>query len=91
MLGALQAAADHGLLPVDAAGDLRAGFLFLTGLRQHLRLRSTGSPTDLLPEEADELETLARSLGRSGAALRERYHTTTARVRSLFTRYFLDS
>ena len=81
-----------GFALLNLAGDLRSAFLFLTRLRQHLRLRSTGSPTDLLPEEPAEQEILARSLGLSTAAdLQERYRTITTRVRELFTQLFLNS
>jgi [glutamine synthetase] adenylyltransferase / [glutamine synthetase]-adenylyl-L-tyrosine phosphorylase len=90
-LQALQAAVDNDLLPVDAAVDLRAGFLFLTRLRQHLRLRASGSPTDLLPAEPEEREILARSLGLTSADLTNRYSTTTSRVRDLFNHYFLNA
>jgi glutamate-ammonia-ligase adenylyltransferase len=90
-LDVLQAAVNESLLPAGEAEDLRTAFLFLTRLRQHLRLRSAGTPTDLLPAEPDELETLALSLDLSSTAdLQERFRSTTARVRDLFTRYFLS-
>src|SRR5438046_2896151 len=88
---ALRAAGDLGLLPADAARDLLDGYAFLTALRQRLRLRSTGAPSDLLPDDAGERDLLARSLGfADGTALAERYAATTTRVRELFTRYFLE-
>jgi glutamate-ammonia-ligase adenylyltransferase len=89
---ALRAAGRLGLLPEDAVRDLLAGLTFLTLLRQRLRLRSAGTPTDLLPEDPAEQTVLARSLHLpDAAALLDRYRATTARVRELFTRYFLES
>jgi len=89
-LEALRAAADLALLPEEAARDLHAGWNLLTRLRQHLRLRSTGPPADLLPEDPAEFDILARSLGLpDGAPLRERCRATTARIRDLFSRHFL--
>jgi glutamine synthetase adenylyltransferase len=79
-------------LPEEAVRELLDGFTFLTLLRQRLRLRSAGTPTDLLPEDPAEQEVLARSLGLTdGAALMRRYQATTARVRELFGRHFLES
>jgi glutamate-ammonia-ligase adenylyltransferase len=90
-LDALRAAADLELLPEDAVRDLHAGFTFLTRLRLHLRLRSSGTPTDLLPENPAEQQILARSLGlKTTAAMLDQYQTTTTRIRSLFDQYFLN-
>jgi [glutamine synthetase] adenylyltransferase / [glutamine synthetase]-adenylyl-L-tyrosine phosphorylase len=86
----LRAAARLGLLPTDDAAALLDGLSFLTRLRQHLRLRSSGVPTDLFPDDAAEQQVLARSLGLSAAAaLLEQYAATTAGVRRLFTQHFL--
>jgi len=87
---ALRAAARLRLLPGDAGADLLDGLAFLTQVRQRLRLRSPGSPTDLLPRDPAEREILARSLGLTdGPALVERYRMITGRVRELFRLHFL--
>jgi [glutamine synthetase] adenylyltransferase / [glutamine synthetase]-adenylyl-L-tyrosine phosphorylase len=89
---ALRAAADSSLLPADDAAGLLDGLAFLTRLRQRLRLRSSGVPTDLLPEELDEQDILARSLSLpDGATMMDHYRAATSQVRELFTRYFLES
>src|SRR5436309_13053512 len=51
---ALRAARELGLLPGADASALLDAYTFLTALRQRLRLRSTDTPTDLLPDDPAE-------------------------------------
>jgi glutamate-ammonia-ligase adenylyltransferase len=89
--GALRAATRLGLLPEEAWNDLLAGLAFLTQVRQRLRLRSSGTPTDLLPRDLTEQEILARSLGLvDGTVLLERYRAISVGVRESFQIHFLS-
>ncbi|MBA3654290.1 MAG: bifunctional glutamine-synthetase adenylyltransferase/deadenyltransferase, partial [Actinobacteria bacterium] len=49
-----------------------------------------GAPGDALPSAADQLNTLARSLGTAGADLRDSYRRVTRRARAVVERVFYD-
>jgi glutamate-ammonia-ligase adenylyltransferase len=88
-VAALHGAGALDLLPGAAVGGLVEAYTFLTCLRQRLRLRAEGVPSDMLPTDAAELEILVRSLGyTSGPELLEHFRAITGRVREFFTQHF---
>jgi glutamate-ammonia-ligase adenylyltransferase len=88
-LGALEEAG--AIDPGDAAALRDAyGFCELARNRLFLMNRGHGASPDALPAEPERLAVLARSLGTSGPALRERYRTVTRRARAVMERLFYD-
>ncbi|MCG8588549.1 MAG: hypothetical protein MJE66_04595 [Proteobacteria bacterium] len=84
-----------GALAADAAGTLRAGWLFFRALGSRLRIAENRSISDL-DEERGDLDSLARSLGYSGTgreggerrALLADYRRHTEAVRSAYRQTF---
>ena len=91
-LEALAAAVRADLIAERDAQVLREAWVLATRIRNALALARVRS-IDLLPEDRDELETVARLLGMpagSAAALEEQYLATTRRSRRVFDRRFYD-
>ena len=86
-IGALVAA---GALAEDDADVLSEAYRFCERTRNRWFLVK-GGPGDALPTEADQLSHLARSLGVSGAELREQYRRVTRRSRAAVERIFYDA
>ncbi len=78
---------DAGLLSVDDATVLREAYRFCERTRNRLYLLR-GDRADALPQAADELARLARSLDTAPVELREHYRRVTRRARAVVERLF---
>jgi glutamate-ammonia-ligase adenylyltransferase len=86
-MAALAALVAADVLAGDDADVLAEAYRFCDQTRNRWFLVK-GGPGDALPTEADQLSKLARSLGVSGAELRERYRRVTRRARTVVERVF---
>ncbi|HRP99059.1 MAG TPA: bifunctional glutamine-synthetase adenylyltransferase/deadenyltransferase, partial [Terrimesophilobacter sp.] len=89
-LGALEAAADAGLVPTADAAVLREAWLLASRVRSALTLWSAKT-TDVLPRVTEQLDGVARLVGyppRSAGALENDYLRVTRRARASFERLF---
>ena len=86
-MAALDGLAARGLLDPDDAEVLREAYAFCERTRNRWYLVH-GQPGDALPQQADRLAVLARSLGTSGADLRNEYRRVTRKARAVVERVF---
>ncbi|WP_449277384.1 bifunctional [glutamine synthetase] adenylyltransferase/[glutamine synthetase]-adenylyl-L-tyrosine phosphorylase [Leucobacter sp. GX24907] len=89
-LGALGAAVEENLIEGDAAEQLMDAWRFASSVRSALKLWS-GSVSDVLPVDRDDLEGIAGVLGLpSGrtSEIEERWLTVSRRARAVFERDF---
>ena len=85
-LQALPALADLDLLPRDEAADLNSAYRFLRTVEHRLQIEGE-QQTHTVPEDAESLQRLARSLSFSDAeAFSEALQQQMRRVRSIFER-----
>lgn len=88
-LDALTAAESHDLMPATDAQQLRAAYLFLSGLRNRLFFL-TGRPVDVLPARPEDLEALGVAMGyrdQPRQELQEDYLRITRRTRKVAEHY----
>lgn len=88
-LTALDRLAHLGALDGDDAAALAEAYRFCEATRNRLFLVESAA-TDALPTVPEHLSWLARSLGTSPAALRERYRRVTRRARRVTERVFYE-
>jgi glutamate-ammonia-ligase adenylyltransferase len=86
-VGALDELAAAGHVADDDHAVLVEAYRFCERTRNRLFLVS-GTATDSLPQQADRLATLARSLGTTGPELRDGYRRVTRRCRRVVERLF---
>jgi glutamate-ammonia-ligase adenylyltransferase len=89
-LRALAALVNIGAVAADDALPLQESFVLCERARNYRYLLS-GSPSDALPTDGDEAETLARMLGythRPQQSLRDDYRRVTRRARAIVERVF---
>jgi glutamate-ammonia-ligase adenylyltransferase len=86
-MAALAALEEASVLDPADADVLAVAYRFCERTRNRLYL-VRGAPGDALPSQADQLSTLARSLGTSAVALREEYRRVTRRARRVVERLF---
>ena len=77
----------HDVLRPDDAEVLRTAYAFCERTRNRWFLVH-GQPGDALPQQADRLAVLARSLGTTGADLRNEYRRVTRKSRAVVERVF---
>lgn len=84
---ALRRLTDAGVLAPDDADVLASAYRFCERTRNRLSL-ITGGRADALPQHAEQLARLARSLETTPVELRERYRRVTRRSRAVVERVF---
>ena len=86
-MAALDTLEAHDVLRPDDAEVLRTAYAFCERTRNRWFLVH-GQPGDALPQQADRLAVLARSLGTTGADLRNEYRRVTRKSRAVVERVF---
>jgi glutamate-ammonia-ligase adenylyltransferase len=86
-MAALDMLATRNILDPDDADVLREAYAFCERTRNRWYLVH-GQPGDALPQQADRLSVLARSLGTTGADLRNEYRRVTRKSRAVVERVF---
>ena len=86
-MAALDTLATRDILDPDDANVLREAYAFCERTRNRWYLVH-GQPGDALPQQADRLAVLARSLGTTGADLRNEYRRVTRKSRAVVERVF---
>ena len=86
-MAALDTLTSHGVLSPEDAAVLREAYAFCERTRNRWFLVH-GQPGDALPQQADRLAVLARSLGTTGADLRNEYRRVTRKSRAVVERVF---
>jgi glutamate-ammonia-ligase adenylyltransferase len=86
-MAALDRLEAHDVMDPDDAAVLREAYVFCERTRNRWFLVH-GQPGDALPQQADRLAVLARSLGTTGADLRNEYRRVTRKSRAVVERLF---
>jgi len=86
-MAALDRLEGHGVLAPDDAAVLREAYRFCERTRNRWFLVH-GGPGDALPQQAERLSILARSLDTTGSDLRNEYRRVTRKARAVVERLF---